>query len=622
MKRKSLIAVFLIFVFSFILILTSCKKCSKNKTPVGGGITPPILEQWEKVGIDGDFKPNVNGELVISAFENNEITMKWTGSDEGSLDNTIAWLKEQGFTTYGGQTAQKTSEEGGKIKVYTAEKVIGNAKTLSSNIDKGYTLTPLAITSYNKESKTMVAECAYIVEDFTIMGQSFNEGELYLDIYEKVMQNQTSSLLTNWPKSQIEGIIGESIPEYEGTSEGYQFVDTSLGANKNVQINVFGASETDASIYKTQLTQNGYVLNDDVYDRILSNGDKIQILIYAMQTYHPDTFELVNVVNITIMFEKNSGEYNSWSSLNISVFNEAGIPAYNGGTSFDLEDIGKETIASEKAAVEQVIETLEMYESMLDDEQKAELEALRAMLPYFDDIECYMITIYGTNSSQVKAYEDSLTNAGFSSGVKKTTSYEFEVNIDEDGATATITIIRTPLELIEGSNNNGNVGTTKKSKLPTNIKIIYNDGIYDITAIKIDENYVVQKNAYGYCDYIYYKKNGSGWNVYRKEMFDSKWNLDEEQETDIEWLESNVFDFILDDVEGNKIGTDTLLGKSVEVYLDEFSYGSYSYSYTYYRDIEMGLVLKVVMTTSAGTTTYVVNSIDTNVSSFDEIELP
>ena len=573
----------------------------------------PNKTQLQSVGINSAFNVEISGKLETSTVENEQISMKWSDSNEQSLDNTISWLQGEGFNSYNGNSAIKISEEGGKILSYTAEKI--KADTVAH-------VYPVVVYADGEEK--FIAETYYITEDFSVMGMNFKGGELYLDIYKKEnnqVQNGETSLLNEWPANSIEQTIGAVIPTYEGVASGYKFANNSIGSVKNVQIDVFGASESDVTAYNTLLLQNEYLLIDGFYEKTLSNGDLIQITAYASTSYNPETFQMVEVVTIMVMLEKNSGAYTSWSSLNLDVFSSASLPSYNGGTSFDLSDISEETIQTEKSAIEQAIALLSAYESMLNDEQRLELETLRSQLPYIDEIECYMITVYGTNATQAEAYESALTNVGFASGIKRTADYEFEVDVSEDEGKAIITITRMPIELIESSNGGGG-GASTSSELPSNLKIEYNDGVYNVTAIKIEENYLAIKEAYGMFEYIYYEKNGTAWDIYEKEMYESEWQLSDYQETEIDWIENEIFGFILDGVEGSKTGTETLLEKTVDVYIDDFSSANYSYTYTYYKDVETGWVLKFVMTIPTGTTTYVVNSIDTTVTNFGDVELP
>ncbi len=216
---KKLLAILL----SMFMLLSLVACGDKDDPPVGGGKTPPTASQWADAGISGTFTADVKGELALSVVDNGEISMKWTGSDEASLDNTITWLKGQGFTSYGGQNAEKSTEEGGKIKSYTAEKTVNGVNPVSASADGGYSVVPLsfALTASADESKRMIAETFYITEDFSIMGQSFKAGELYLDICEATTSGSTSSLLTAWPASEIQNALGESIPAYTGTASIY-----------------------------------------------------------------------------------------------------------------------------------------------------------------------------------------------------------------------------------------------------------------------------------------------------------------------------------------------------------------------------------------------------------------
>ena len=511
---KRLLAILL----SMFMLLSLVACGDKDDPPVGGGKTPPTASQWADAGISGTFTADVKGELALSVVDNGEISMKWTGSDEASLDNTITWLKGQGFTSYGGQNAEKTTEEGGKLITYTAEKNVEGSTTASANENGGASIIPLSFSLTSAENKKMIAESVYITADFSIMGQSFKAGELYLDIYEAQGSVIEPSVLTSWPANKIESALGTSIPAYTGTASGYQFVNSSVAYMKTVQINVFGATEADESAYITALTQNGFTENEGVYEKTLTNGDVLQVLATMSQTYHPSTYQLVEVLSITAMLEKNSGTYTSWSSLNLSDFSAGGIPAYSGGTSFDIDDAGTDGMISVED-YEQMIASLAPYEHLLDAETKQQLEEARRYVELAAQVRAKVVTVYGTNVSEAEAYETALSTAGFVGGLKNVGDYQYQVEISEEDGKALISIVRVPIELAEeidegGSGQGGNTPvedeTLDFSDLPTNVKFNYTYGGAVYTITKIGNDYLLSLNG----TYVFLKASGNSWIEY------------------------------------------------------------------------------------------------------------
>ena len=518
------------------LVLFSLAACEDGPSKIGGddpilSKTSPTEDQWADVGISGTFTADVRGELAFSVVDNGEISMKWTDSDEASLDNTIEWLKGQGFTSYGGQTAQKTAEEGGKILSYTAEKTVDGTTAAGSFSAEGAAVMPLAFSLPTAENKTMIAESFYITEDFSVMGQSFKAGELYLDIYETAAPGSDSSLLAEWPASQILGVIGEGIPAYTGAAGGYQLVDSSIGYMKTVHIQVIGAGAAEATAYNELLAQNGYVVNDGVYEKTLSNGNVIQIMAFASTGYHPDTFQPTDTIAITLVLIKNSGAYASWSALDLSAFTEAGLPAYGGGTSFDLDDAMSLGGGIDLEQYEQIVNSLGAIEGMLDAEQRAELEAARKYLQHAAEIEAYVVTVYGTNDNEADAYEAALAEAGFTDGMKNTADHQYQVEVAEDNGNVMITIMRLPIEIadeihdgnggsgdIDDGNMDGDGGgssaVTDKldwNDMPTNVKLTIGDSYgveYSVT--KIGQDYLVENVGI----YTYFQYAEGSWTEY------------------------------------------------------------------------------------------------------------
>ena len=618
------------------LLLLSLAACGNDDNPEGTGggggggdnpiisKTPPTAEQWADAGIIGTFTADVKGELALSVVDNGEISMKWTGSDEASLDNTIAWLKGQGFSSYGGSNAQKTTEEGGKIISYTAEKTVGGTSTASASGSSG--VIPLSFTLTSAENKTMIAESFYITEDFSIMGQTFKGGELYLDIYEAAAVAPQGGLLTEWPVAQIQNVIGSGIPAYTGTASGYQVVDSSASFMKTVQINVFGAGEADATAYNALLAQNGFALNDDeIYAKTLANGDVVQVMAFASQTYHPTTFQIADVVTITVMLEKNSGSYTSWSSLDLSEFSAAGIPAYSGGTSFDLDDAVGEGISADE--YQQIIASLEMAEQMgvLDDEGRAQLEEARAKVALAAQVRAKAVTVYGTNADVAGAYETALETAGFVGGLKNVGDFQFQVYIDEADGKAIITITKLPIALAEDIDDNGGSGggssiVTEEldwSDLPANVKIAYELNLYgsiqSYTVTKIGNDYLIDM---GGGMYSYYKSDGNGsWTEYIKYGADFDW-METSTYTNLSNSDSlGTLEFIFDaNISGlTRAADETVAGANCSVYSYTDSYGSETYKLN-----SDGFVFYVSTSYSAGMTmTSSISLWDTSVTTFD-----
>ena len=620
MKRKGVLSVLLTLMLILSLSLVAC---GEND---GGGNTPPTQSQWESVGISGTFDVEVKGVLSQSIVsENNEISMKWEGSDEESLDNTIDWLKEQGYDSYGGASAQKTTEEGGKIISYTAEKTVDGAITMSAGDNVAVISLSAIPFSTGGESKNMIAETFYITENFSIMGVNFKAGELYLDIYEDGAT--PSSVLDAWPSSQIQSVIGDGVPVYSGEENGFQFINSSISYIKTVQINVFGASEGDATAYANLLSQNGYVSSDgQTYEKTLVNGNVIQIMAFVSQTYHPESFQIVDVVCITVMLEKNSGTYSSWSALNLSEFSGANVPAFSGGTSFDIDDAVGENGGIDLTEYEQIIATLGALEGFLDDEQRGQLEEARQYIALASQIKSSVVTVYGTNVQEVEAYEDALINAGFVDGMKNTATHQYQIDVSEDEGKAVIAITKLPIELADEINDNGggssssSVGkeTVDWNDLPSNLKFTFVDSVgNNYTLTKKGNDYLIN-----YFDaYIFLKATNSGWIMYTYSA--GSWVEADTIERIDENTAMNTISYVLFDNDLSdyvKGASEQVAGVTCDVYT--YGYDSYGISMSYVKKVNAdGIVFYSGTTYSMSgqtqTMTSQISAWDTNVSSFD-----
>ena len=637
MKKKTT------FIISMVMALTmafSLAACKDDNPTGGGGKTPPTQQQWEQAGIEGSFTAEISGTLASSnVTAEGEISMKWTGSNEQSLDNTITWLKGQGYDSYGGQSAEKTTD--GYMKTYMAEKTIGGASAMSANANEASVVVPMSYTyaaaaAAPQESKTMIAESYYITADFSIMGVSFKAGELYLDIYEAEEVSLPSGLIDTWPATQIQNALGASIPAYTGTGE-YQITDASIGYMKQVQINVFGATEADESAYITALTQNGFTENEGVYEKTLTNGDVLQVLATMSQTYHPSTYQLVEVLSITAMLEKNSGTYTSWNGLNLSDFSAGGIPAYSGGTSFDIDDAGTDEMISVED-YEQMIESLAPYEHLLDAETKQQLEEARRYVELAAQVRAKVVTVYGTNVSEAEAYETALSTAGFVGGLKNVGDYQYQVEISEEDGKALISIVKVPIELAEeidedgSGNQSGNTPVEDEkldfSDLPTNVKftlVDVNNSQYTVT--KIGNDYLIDTLGVISC----LKYSGTEWVEYT--YFDGTWT--ENTEDTYSQLKYHSFMSVVSDVlfdnevsDFSQGANEQIAGQACEVYtLEDNSMASYGLTTTSVRKLnEDGFVfyhseIYYMNGQLYMTTTYQISLWDTSVTAF-EVALP
>ena len=617
MKKKSL--VFVVGVVAIVIIVAIVLAVTLPKKDKG----TPSKEQWGMVGISSEFNVAVNGKLEKSVAKDGEVSMKWTNSDETSLDNIISWLKSEGFDSNNGMPATKEILEGGNMISYTAQKT-GTAIASSSRY-------PIVV--YADSEKTFIAEVVYITKDFSIMGTSFKAGEIYFDVSEYNPEPISGiGILNAWPEAQIQNVIGESIPRYTGDASGYQMVDSTIGFIKNVQITVFDADESSVTAYNAILAQNGYVLNDDMYEKMLENGDVIQIIAVASMSYHPSTFQMVDVVSIIVTLEKNSGKYTSWDQVELPMFDVAGIPSYSGGASFDLDDAIQSTGGIDFEEYEQIVNSLGSMEGFLDEESRAELEFARLYLQYASQIEAYVVTVYGTNESEALAYENAIKDAGFVGGLKNTTDYQFQVEVSEEDGKAMIVITKVPIQIADeivddneggeivggnegGENYNPPVDTTLSwENLPTNLKVTYQveagGTTTSYTITKIDKNYLID---FGAGIYSYLKYDNGKWTeylYYAMEWTESDAGTHEEYFTGLSTLK---FIFENDNVAGTKGEDEQVAGKNCSVYSE--TYGEYGSKI--YKVNEQGYVFWNEYSMYGMSYVYKITLWDTSVTTFD-----
>ena len=119
MKRKFKLLLMTLLFISATFLLVGCKEKQTS------GEKAPTKDDWMKVGITGSFTAEVKGKLVTNQAIEGEISMKWTESNEESLDNTIDFLKTQGYSSYNGDPAKKQVDPNASIINYIANKTVG-----------------------------------------------------------------------------------------------------------------------------------------------------------------------------------------------------------------------------------------------------------------------------------------------------------------------------------------------------------------------------------------------------------------------------------------------------------------------------------------------------------------
>ncbi len=626
-KLKPLLAAILGLCLIFALAA-----CGGDKDPVGG--KTPTQSDWSAAGITGGFAVEVKGTLVTNQAVEGEIQMKWTGSDETSLDNTIIWLKGQGYSSYGGASAEKTSGENGKMLSYIAEKTVNAATAQAASVRA----VAFAATAAESGSKTMIAETYYITGDFSIMGNAFKAGELYLALYpeeEPEIPDIPGGPTNEWPAASLQTALGTTIPAYTGTASGYTAQSYNVGANTGVSVMIYGAQESEFSAWQETLRSGGFSVNADYNGLIRTDGNGNTVVIAGF-SFVPGA----GIASFHAYVVKNRGQYDSWPGNQLTAYYSAGIPVYSGGTSFDCTEFSDEMYGDLKQAQEQIVQAynLALQYGQVTPELTAQYEEAQRIIREVGYIESTRITVYGTTEAEKSAYvtailaspgerdEQNFTESGtdeYSRRYFYVRDYEITITLGEvaDGK-LTIDLLRVPVSLL-GEQGGDEPSPASPYTMPENLKVEYTfSNSLQYTMIKIGDDYYVENGSAGFTEAAYYKKNGSGWDVYTREMMSADWIKEADQETDREYLEREIFGFIVtyaDVSDMTQNGTATVAGRTAKVY----SYGSDLYNENIYKDAQTGLVLKVESIANGTTTvTYVVTNFDTSVTSFGNIVLP
>lgn len=612
-----------------VILAVTLAACNGGNDDNGNTPKAPTQSDWSAVGIDGGFSAEVKGNLVTNLAVEGEIQMKWTDSDETSFDNTIAWLKSKGFSSYGGATATKESLQDGALLSYTAEKSVSavahSAKALS-----------FAIAAASAEN-AVVAETLYVARDVSLMGMSYKVGELYLSVAPGE-STPAPGPSTEWPAQTIASIIGDGVPAYTGAASSVTTQSNTL-VKPTVTVTVAGATNADYVAYRTALTQSGFSDTPDGFVKTKTNGDVITVIVTDMTTNG-------GMILITVTLEKNSGALTEYPSNRLTAFNGANLPAYSGGTSFDCEDILTTYSAAMKAGLQQSIATLEALGANLTAEQRTQLAEYKEKLKLIDNMRAFTVAVYGTTDGERSAFCERLTANGFTLNggtyIKDFTNpnqYQAQVDVgDVENGKLVLTLIRMPAGLLDDEGGDPvNPPATEEltfADLPTNIKITFEylvsgTRITEYTATKIGDNWLIEgASAYGTIIKSYLKKSGNVWTEYAEAS--GAWtagsSYTELSDHDI----LSVLTFILDnDVSGFTKGQQiTFAGQACDVYTKtDDSLASYGITTvdTLYVNADGFVLYNDHSNNQQGQTTTQTNQItlwDTTVTSFDDITLP
>ena len=634
MKKKITLFISMIMALAMAFSLTACKD---NTGGGGGGGLPPTLEQVvEKVQ---DMPVSTEENAIENAID--EVFGVDLNLPEGSYNAQVY--------TVGNVSAYVVTVSGANT---TATDYYNSIK--AEMLAKGYTAEDSELAFY-KVAGTVVYSVGVEADGNDViisMGATSPTATPGGEIPGGTTPGgQTGGATTTWPASQIQSILGYALPQYTGQAESFVVTPYTVGGVVGVSVTITGANADDLEAYIGNVgvfRDNGYSsAGSNVWAKRLDNGDNLVIPTYTQGDYD-DNFRPTTLTFVAYI-ESNTGIYSSWPSTDITAnFASAGVPSYEGGTSYDFSDTAS-SYNDFADAYESIIQAYQiaLQYGVVDAELEAQYQEALELIEEAEKVRAARITVYGTNETERQAYitkilaspdrnyEENfvLTDSDEYSRLYTyyTTEYKISITLSdvEDGKLY-IDLLRVPTSLLE--DDDLPVATTAYT-IPQNVKIVYDDDIYQYVIYKIGEDYYVGKQylpdsalgqySSGMIEQKYYKKNGNVWDVYTMDIGDSDWIKDTDwQENDKYYLESDVFDFMvsIDDLEDAvETGTQTVAGKNCAVYELDTGY----YKTVYYVDEESKLIFKseIYYDTTLGMT-YEITEFNTTVTSFENIELP
>ena len=635
MKKKFTFIVSMVMALMMAFSLAACK----DDNPTGGGLPPSLEQLVEKVQ---DMPVSTEETAIENAID--EVFGVDLNLPEGTYNAQVY--------TIGNVSAYVVSVSGANT---SATDYYNNIK--SEMQAKGYTAEDADLAFY-KVVGTVVysvgveADGNDIIISMGATSPTANPGGTTPGGENSGGQTGGETTTTTWPASQIESLLGYELPAYTGQAESFVVVPYIEGGFVGVSVTINGTNDDDVNRYvgNTGAFYNaGFTTaGNNLWAKKLDNGDNLVIPRYMQggydENYRPTTLTVIAYI------EKNMGVYSSWPSTSITAnFASAGVPSYEGGTSFDYADTSASGYGDIAAAYESIIQAYQIAQQYgaVDAELEAQYQEALELIEETEKVRAGRITVYATSENEKQAYitkilaspdrnnEDNFVSSGSDEYSRLYTYYatEYKISIilsDVEEGKLYIDLLRVPTSLLEEDDL---PVPSNAYTIPENVKIVYDDDIYQYVAYKIGDDYYVGKQylpdsalgqySSGMIDQTYYKKNGNVWDVYTKELTDTDWVKNTDwQENDITYLEREVFNFIveIDEMEGAvEKGTQTVAGKNCTVYELDTGY----YKMVYYVNEDSKLIFKSEMYyDSTLGMTYEITTFDKTVTSFGDVELP
>ncbi len=632
MKKKTTFIISMVMALTMAFSLAACK----DNTGGGGGLPPTLEQVVEKVQ---DMPASTEENAIENAID--EVFGVDLNLPEGSYNAqvyTVENVSAYVVTVSGANT--------------TATDYYNSIK--AEMLAKGYTAEESELAFY-KVAGTVVYSVGVEADGYDViisMGATSPTATPGGEIPGGTTPGgQPGGETTAWPASQIQSILGYALPQFTGQAESFAVTPYTEGGVVGVSITITGTNADDIEAYIGNVgvfRDNGYTsAGSNIWAKRLDNEDNLVIPNY-MQGDYDDNFRPTTLTFIAYI-ESNTGIYSSWPTTQIAAnFSLAGIPTFQGGTSYDFSDTAS-SYDDFAVAYESIIQAYQLAQQygVVDAELEAQYQEALTLIEEAEKVRAGRITVYETNeterqayinkilSSPADAYEDNFVLTGDDEYSRLymyyTTEYKISIILSdvEDGKLY-IDLLRVPTSLLE--DDDLPVATTAYT-MPENVKIVYDDDIYQYVIYKIGDDYYIGKkylpdSALGsyssdMIEQMYYKKNGNVWDIYTMGIGDSNWVKDTDwQENDKDYLERDVFDFIvdIDDLEDAvETGTQTVAGKNCTIYELDTGY----YKLVYYVDDESNLIYKLEYYYGETLSyTYEITEFNTTVTSFEDVELP